>query len=170
MGEILQRELVKNALRMRPDRIIVGEVRAGEAFDMLQAMNTGHDGSMTTVHANSCRDSLSRLEMMIGMAGLDLPAVSMRKQIASAIHVVLQLERTSDGRRRMTSLQEITGMEGDVITMQEIFRFRRMSTSADGTISGEFRATGIRPKFVDELEVRGVHLPEDMFSPDQVLG
>ena len=169
-GEILQRELVKNALRMRPDRIIVGEVRGGEAFDMLQAMNTGHDGSMTTVHANSCRDSLARLEMMIGMAGLDLPAKSMRTQIASAIHVVLQLERTSDGRRRMTSLQEITGMEGDVITMQEIFRFRRMSTAADGTIKGEFRATGIRPKFVDELEVRGVHLPEDMFSPDRILG
>jgi len=169
-GEILQRELVKNALRMRPDRIIVGEVRGGEAFDMLQAMNTGHDGSMTTVHANSCRDSLARLEMMIGMSGLDLPAKSMRTQIASAIHVVLQLERTSDGRRRMTSLQEITGMEGDVITMQEIFRFKRISTSADGTITGEFRATGIRPKFVDELEVRGVHLPEDMFSPDRILG
>jgi pilus assembly protein CpaF len=169
-GEILQRELVKNALRMRPDRIIVGEVRAGEAFDMLQAMNTGHDGSMTTVHANSCRDALARLEMMIGMAGLDLPPQSMRTQISSAIHVVLQLERTSDGRRRMMSLQEVTGMEGDVITMQEIFRFKRMSTSADGTIKGEFRATGIRPKFVDELEVRGVHLPEDMFSPDRVLG
>ena len=169
-GEIVQRDLLKNALRMRPDRIIVGEVRAGEAFDMLQAMNTGHEGSMTTVHANSCRDSLSRIEQMIGMAGLDMPIRSMRAQIASAIHIVLQLERMSDGRRRLISLQEITGMEGDVVTMQEIFRFNRRGTEADGRIVGEFRATGIRPKFMPELERRGIHTSAELFNPDTVLG
>jgi len=169
-GEIIQRDLVKNALRMRPDRIIVGEVRAGEAFDMLQAMNTGHEGSMTTIHANSCRDSLSRLEQMLGMAGLDMPIRSMRAQISSALHVVLQLERMSDGRRRLVSLQEITGMEGDVVTMQEIFRFHRRTTESDGRIIGEFRATGIRPKFMSELERRGIHISPDLFSPDRVLG
>ena len=161
-GEIVQRDLLKNALRMRPDRIVVGEVRAGEAFDMLQAMNTGHEGSMTTIHANSCRDSLSRLEQMIGMAGLDMPIRSMRAQIASAIHIVLQLERMSDGRRRLVSLQEITGMEGDVITMQEIFRFNRQATEADGRIVGEFRATGIRPKFMPELDRRGIHIAVEL--------
>ncbi|MCI0429150.1 MAG: CpaF family protein [Rhodospirillales bacterium] len=169
-GEIVQRDLLKNALRMRPDRIIVGEVRAGEAFDMLQAMNTGHEGSMTTIHANSCRDSLSRLEQMIGMAGLDMPIRSMRAQIASAIHIVLQLERMSDGRRRLVSFQEITGMESDVITMQEIFRFNRRATEADGRIVGEFRATGIRPKFMPELERRGIHISAELFSPDKILG
>jgi len=169
-GEIIQRDLVKNALRMRPDRIIVGEVRAGEAFDMLQAMNTGHEGSMTTVHANSCRDALSRLEQMLGMSGLDMPIRSMRAQISSALHVVLQLERMSDGRRRLVSLQEITGMEGDVVTMQEIFRFIRRTTESDGRIIGEFRATGIRPKFMSELERRGIHISPDLFSPDRVLG
>src|SRR5690606_34903796 len=150
-GEVTQRELVKNALRMRPDRIIVGEVRAGEAFDMLQAMNTGHEGSMTTVHANSCRDALLRLEQMIGMTGFDLPTRSMRSQIASALHVVIQLERMSDGKRRLVSLQEITGMEGDVVSMQEIFRFRRESTDPDGRIHGRYVTTGIRPKFVAEF-------------------
>jgi pilus assembly protein CpaF len=169
-GEIVQRDLLKNALRMRPDRIIVGEVRSGEAFDMLQAMNTGHEGSMTTVHANSCRDSLSRLEQMIGMAGLDMPIRSMRAQIASAIHIVLQLERMSDGRRRLVSFQEITGMEGDVVTMQEIFRFNRRGTEADGRIVGEFRATGIRPKFMPELERRGIHISAELFNPDTILG
>jgi len=169
-GEIVQRDLLKNALRMRPDRIVVGEVRAGEAFDMLQAMNTGHEGSMTTIHANSCRDSLSRLEQMIGMAGLDMPIRSMRAQIASAIHVVLQLERMSDGRRRLISVQEITGMEGDIITMQEIFRFNRRGTEADGRIVGEFRATGIRPKFMPELERRGIHTSAELFNPDTILG
>jgi pilus assembly protein CpaF len=169
-GEITQRDLVKNALRMRPDRIVVGEVRGGEAFDMLQAMNTGHDGSMTTIHANTPRDALSRLEQMIGMAGLDIPIRSMRAQIASAINVVMQVERMSDGRRRMVSLQEITGMEGDVVTMQEIFRFRRMATDAQGRIRGEFRATGIRPKFYGELETRGVTLSANIFSPDRALG
>ncbi len=169
-GEIVQRDLVKNALRMRPNRIIVGEVRAGEAFDMLQAMNTGHEGSMTTIHANSCRDALSRLEQMLGMAGLDMPIRSMRAQIAAAIHVVLQLDRMSDGHRRLVSLHEVTGMEGDVVTMQEIFRFNRRATEADGRIIGEFRATGIRPKFMAELERRGVHIAAELFSPDQVLG
>jgi pilus assembly protein CpaF len=169
-GEITQRDLVKTALRMRPDRIIVGEVRAGEAFDMLQAMNTGHEGSMTTIHANSPRDALSRLEQMLGMSGLDLPMRTMRAQIASAIHAVIHLERMSDGRRRLVSLQEITGRESEVITMQEIFRFHRISTEPDGTIQGEFRATGIRPKFSDELGRRGIRLPRDLFDPDRVLG
>jgi pilus assembly protein CpaF len=168
-GEILQRDLVKNALRMRPDRIIVGEVRAGEAFDMLQAMNTGHEGSMTTVHANTPRDALSRLEQMIGMAGIDVPVRSMRAQIASAIHVVIQLERMSDGARRLVSLQEITGMESDVISMHEVFRYQRRMTDAQGKIHGEYRATGIRPKFLDELKTRGIDVPFDMFRPDRIL-
>ena len=169
-GEITQRELVKNALRMRPDRIVVGEVRAGEAFDMLQAMNTGHEGSMTTIHANSCRDSLGRVEQMVGMAGFEMPTKSVRGQIASALNVVVQLERMSDGRRRLVSLNEITGMEGDVVTMHEIFKFRRLRTDADGNIDGEFVATGIRPKFMDELETRGIRLASDMFNPNRVLG
>ena len=168
-GEITQRELVKNALRMRPDRIIVGEVRGGEAFDMLQAMNTGHEGSMTTIHANSCRDSLTRLEQMIGMSGFDLPTKSMRGQIASALHVVLQLERMSDGKRRLISLNEITGMEGEVVTMHEIFRFRRRSTDPDGTIHGEFVATGIRPRFMNEFETRGIDSSPDLFEPNRPL-
>ncbi|MDX1401398.1 MAG: CpaF family protein [Kiloniellales bacterium] len=168
-GEIAQRELVKNALRMRPDRIIVGEVRSGEAFDMLQAMNTGHEGSMTTIHANSARDALSRLEQMIGMTGLDLPTKSMRGQIASAIHVVIQLDRLSDGKRRLVSFNEITGMEGEVIQMQEIFRFKRVSTDEDGTIHGDFVATGIRPKFMEELKTRGIQVPDGIFNPNYVL-
>jgi pilus assembly protein CpaF len=165
-GEITQRELVKNALRMRPDRIIVGEVRAGEAFDMLQAMNTGHDGSMTTVHANTARDALSRVEQMIGMSGLDVPARSARGQIASAIHVVIQIGRLSDGRRRIVSLSEITGMEGDIITMQEVFRYRQTGVSAGGEVAGHFEATGIRPRFVDELGAHGIVLPNELFRPD----
>ncbi len=166
-GEITQRELVKNALRMRPDRIIVGEVRAGEAFDMLQAMNTGHDGSMTTVHANTPRDALSRVEQMIGMSGIDIPARSARAQIASAIHVIVQVERLSDGRRRVVSLSELTGMEGEVITLQEIFRFRRTGVDGDGRVLGVYEATGIRPKFVEHLTSRGVRLPADLFHPDR---
>ena len=169
-GEIAQRELVKNSLRMRPDRIIVGEVRGGEAFDMLQAMNTGHDGSMTTIHANSCRDALSRLEQMIGMARIDIPLRSMRSQNASALQVVIQLQRMSDGRRRLISIQEITGMEGEVVTMHEIFRFKRLSTSPDGIIHGEFRATGIRPKFFEIFESMGIQMSPDIFSPDRPLG
>ncbi len=168
-GEIAQRELVKNSLRMRPDRIIVGEVRGGEAFDMLQAMNTGHEGSMTTVHANTPRDALSRIENMIGMAQLDLPQKAMRAQISSAIHVVIQLARLSDGRRRMMSVQEVTGMEGEIITMQEIFRFDRRSTDADGTIHGAYIATGIRPKFVQDFAQRGIHVSDDLFEPNQEL-
>ena len=165
-GEVTQRELVKNALRMRPDRIIVGEVRAGEAFDMLQAMNTGHDGSMTTVHANTPRDSLSRVEQMIGMSGIDIPIRSSRAQIASAINVVVQVQRLSDGRRRLVSLSEITGMEGEVITMQEIFRFRQTGISADGQVQGRFEATGIRPRFVDQALAYGVPISSDLFRAD----
>jgi pilus assembly protein CpaF len=168
-GEITQRELVKNALRMRPDRIIIGEVRAGEAFDMLQAMNTGHEGSMTTIHANTPRDALSRLEQMISMSKLDLPTKAMRGQIASAINVVIQLARLSDGKRRLLSLQEITGMEGDVITMQEIFRFDRRSTDAEGQIHGAYVATGIRPKFMEEFMRRGITVADDLFEPNREL-
>ena len=164
-GEVTQRELVRNALRMRPDRIIVGEVRSGEAFDMLQAMNTGHDGSMTTVHANTARDALSRVEQMIGMAGLEISARSIRQQIASAINVVIQVERMEDGRRRVVGVSEIVGMEGEVITMQEIFRFRRRGHSPEGVIQGDFETTGLRPKVMDMLAARGLELPTLMFSP-----
>jgi pilus assembly protein CpaF len=164
-GAVTQRELVRNALRMRPDRIIVGEVRTGEAFDMLQAMNTGHDGSMTTVHANTARDALSRVEQMIGMAGLEIAARSIRQQIASAINVVIQVERMEDGHRRVVSISEITGMEEDVIITQEIFRFRRRGQSADGLIEGDFETTGVRPKVMDMLAARGLELPPLMFSP-----
>ena len=165
-GEITQRHLVKNALRMRPDRNIVGEVRAGEAFDMLQAMNTGHDGSMTTVHANNPRDSLSRVEQMIGMSGIDIPARSARNQISSAINIVIQVSRLSDGRRRLTSLSELTGMEGEVVTMQEIFRFRQTGMGADGQVQGRFEATGIRPRFLDHAMTHGVQLSPELFRPE----
>jgi pilus assembly protein CpaF len=165
-GEIAQRDLVKNALRMRPDRIIVGEVRSGEAFDMLQAMNTGHDGSMTTVHANTARDALARVEQMVGFAGLDMPARSVRAQIASAIHVVIQIARLADGRRKLVSLAELTGMEGDVVTMQEIFHFRQTGMSAEGHVQGKFEATGIRPRFLDQVAVHGLTLPAELFRPD----
>ena len=164
-GEVTQRDLVRNALRMRPDRIIVGEVRTGEAFDMLQAMNTGHDGSMTTVHANTPRDSLSRLEQMIGMAGLEISPRSIRQQIASAINVVIQVERMEDGRRRVISLSEIVGMEEDVITMQEIFRFKRRGRTSDGMIEGDFETTGVRPRFIEVLSSRGIHVPNSIFAP-----
>jgi pilus assembly protein CpaF len=165
-GEIAQRDLVKNALRMRPDRIIVGEVRAGEAFDMLQAMNTGHEGSMTTVHANTPRDALSRVEQMIGMSGIDIPARAARAQIASAIHVVIQVARLADGRRKVVSLSELTGMEGEVVTMQEIFRFRQTGMSPEGQVIGKFEATGIRPRFLDQVMAHGVTLSADLFRPD----
>jgi pilus assembly protein CpaF len=168
-GEVTQRELVKNSLRMRPDRIIVGEVRAGEAFDMLQAMNTGHEGSMTTVHANNPRDSLSRVEQMIGMSGIDISARSARAQIASAINIVIQVSRLADGRRKLTSLSEVTGMEGDTITMQEIFRFRQTGVAAEGQIEGRFEATGIRPRFMDIALSRGIALAPDLFRPDAKL-
>ncbi|TNE36552.1 MAG: CpaF family protein [Alphaproteobacteria bacterium] len=163
-GEITQRDLVVNSLRMRPDRIIVGEVRSGEAFDMLQAMNTGHDGSLTTVHANTPRDALGRIEQMIGMSGLDLPTRSMRAQIASAIQVVLQIRRFSDGTRKLVSIQELTGMEGEVITMQEIFRFEQTGVDADGKVMGEFVATGLRPHFYDKFHAMGIPVPEDILG------
>jgi pilus assembly protein CpaF len=163
-GEVAQRDLVRNALRMRPDRIIVGEVRAGEAFDMLQAMNTGHDGSMTTVHANTARDALSRIEQMIGMAGLEISPRSIRQQIASAINVVVQAERMDDGRRRVVSITEIVGMEEDVISTQEIFRFRRHGRATGGGVAGDFETTGVRPRFLDVLAARGIELPTVMFQ------
>jgi pilus assembly protein CpaF len=165
-GEVTQRDLVKNALRMRPDRIIVGEVRAGEAFDMLQAMNTGHEGSMTTVHANTPRDALSRVEQMIGMSGIDIPIRSSRAQISSALNVVIQVSRLSDGRRKLVSVSELTGMEGEVVTMQEIFRFRQTGMSAEGIVQGKFEATGIRPRFLDQVMAHGITLPADLFRPD----
>lgn len=164
-GEINQRDLVKNALRMRPDRVILGEIRSGEAFDMLQAMNTGHDGSMTTVHANTPRDALSRVEQMIGMSGIDISPKSARAQIASAIHVVLQLERLSDGSRRLTSLAEVTGMEGEIILMQEIFKFQREGVDENGRVIGEMRPMGVRPKFMEHLKARGIELPSSLFDP-----
>jgi pilus assembly protein CpaF len=163
-GEIRQRDLVKNALRMRPDRIIIGECRGEEAFDMLQAMNTGHEGSMTTVHANSPRDALKRLEQMITMAGMGLPVSSIRSQIASAITLVMQLQRLPDGRRRVVSIEEITGMEGDVIQMQEIFRFVKERSDLKGNIIGHFAATGTRPRFLQDLLPYGIEVPMSYFD------
>ena len=165
-GEVAQRDLVKNSLRMRPDRIIVGEVRAGEAFDMLQAMNTGHEGSMTTVHANTPRDALSRVEQMIGMSGIDIASRSSRAQISSALNVVIQVARLADGRRKVVSVSELTGMEGEVITMQEIFRFRQSGVSQDGIVQGKFESTGIRPRFLDQAMAHGITLSSDLFRPD----
>ncbi len=162
-GEVTQRNLVKNALRMRPDRIIVGEVRAGEAFDMLQAMNTGHDGSMTTVHANSARDALGRIEQMVTMIGLDLPLSAIRAQVASGVNIVVQVARLSDGTRRLMNISEITGIEGSVITMQDIFVFRRLGRSEDGAVLGEFVPTGIRPKCAETLISAGVHFDPAYF-------
>lgn len=162
---VTQRDLVRNALRMRPDRIIVGEVRGAEAFDMLQAMNTGHDGSMTTIHANSARDALSRLEQMVAMMGGEIPLSAVRRQIASGLEVVLQLARLPDGSRRIMSIAEITGMEGDVITMQDIFVFRQHGRSESGQVLGDFVPTGIRPKCMERLAHAGVSLPADLFNP-----
>jgi len=167
-GEIRQRELVKNALRMRPDRIIIGEVRGEEAFDMLQAMNTGHEGSMTTIHANNPRDALSRLTQMVGMAGLGMSEDSIRAQITSAITIIVQLQRMSDGRRRVTSLTEVTGMEQHVIQMQEIFRFVRTGIGEEGQVKGEFRATGIRPLFLGDLQTKGISFSNHYFDPEQI--
>ena len=164
-GEITQRSLVRNALRMRPDRIIIGEVRGAEAVDMLQAMNTGHEGSLTTIHANTPRDSLARLENMVGMAGLNLPHQAARQQIASAITVVVQVLRLTDGKRKITSIQEITGMEGDVVTMQEIFAFIQTGVGSGGEVQGYFHATGVRPKFADRFQGLGIVLPETVFDP-----
>jgi pilus assembly protein CpaF len=167
-GEVTQRMLVRNSLRMRPDRILLGEVRGAEALDMLQAMNTGHEGSMTTLHANTPRDALIRLENMVGMAGLNLPPKATRQQISSALSVVVHVNRLSDGKRKVTSIQEITGMEGDIITMQEVFMFQQTGVAQDGTVLGHFRATGIRPKFVDKLRVHGIEVPDDLFDPTRI--
>jgi pilus assembly protein CpaF len=163
-GAVRQRQLLVNALRMRPDRIIVGEVRGEEALDMLQAMNTGHDGSLTTVHANTPRDALSRIETMIAMGATNLPERAMRQQIAAAIQLVVQQTRLSDGSRKITSISEVTGMEGDIITMQEIFLFEKMGITQDGKVIGRFRATGVRPKCCERLKTSGIHLPGDMFE------
>ncbi len=163
-GEVTQRELVRNSLRMRPDRIVVGEVRGGEAIDMLQAMNTGHDGSLTTVHANTPRDALARLETMIQMTGMSLSERAMRQQIASALDLVLQVARLSDGTRRVTSISEITGMEGDTITMQEIFQYERTGIGPQGQVLGRFRPTGIRPRFADKLKACGLQMPRVFFE------
>lgn len=168
-GEIRQRELVKNALRMRPDRIILGECRAEEAFDLMQAMNTGHEGSLTTIHANTPRDAISRLEQMIAMANMNMSGRGIRQQIASAITLVVQTQRMSDGRRRITSVSEITGMEGDVVQMHELFRFRITSTDQSGAISGVFEATGIRPKCLTWMAARGAVLTSDSFDPSRPL-
>ncbi len=165
IGEIKQRDLVKNALRMRPDRVILGEVRGEECFDMLQAMNTGHEGSMATIHSNTCRDAIARLEQMLGMTGMPMTVASIRSQIAGAVHLIVQLTRLSDGQRKMTSISEITGMEGDIIQMQEIFRFKRTGMTAENKIVGHFEATGVRPRFLEELEAMGISIPSDYFEP-----
>lgn len=168
-GEIRQRDLVRNALRMRPDRIIVGECRGEEAFDMLQAMNTGHEGSMTTVHANSPRDALKRLEQMVAMASIGLPIPSIRSQIASAMTIIMQLQRLPDGRRKLISINEITGMEGDAIQMHEIFQFVKERTDVTGNIVGHFAATGVRPQFLQDLVPHGIELPATHFDPHRAL-
>ena len=167
-GEVNQRALVRNTLRMRPDRIIVGEVRGAEVIDMLQAMNTGHEGSLTTIHANSARDALVRLENMVGLAGYAVQQRSLRQQVVSAISVVIQVSRLSDGRRKVTSIQEVTGMEGEMITMQEIFAFEQTAVAPDGTVLGRFKATGIRPHFADRLQARGVPLADHLFDPTRL--
>jgi pilus assembly protein CpaF len=164
-GEVTQRALVRNALRMRPDRIILGEVRGGEALDMLQAMNTGHEGSMATIHANTPRDALTRLENMISMAAASLPSKAMRQQISSAIGVVVQVARLTDGKRKVLSITEITGMEGDMITLQEIFTFKQTGTDEKGAVKGHFHATGVRPRFAERLRNFGVDVPENLFDP-----
>ena len=164
-GEIVQRDLVRNSLRMRPDRIILGEVRGAEAFDMLQSMNTGHDGSLTTIHANSPRDALIRLETMVALANFDIPSVFLRRFISSAINIIIQVARLADGKRKLVSLQEITGMEGEVITMQEIFSFRQDMIDPEGNVKGCFQFHGIRPRFTEKFKVAGIHIPQDLFDP-----
>jgi len=167
-GQVTQRDLVRNSLRMRPDRIIVGEVRGAEAIDMLQAMNTGHDGSLTTIHANSARDALLRLEAMVSMSGLDIPARFLRHYLCSALNMVVHVARLSDGTRKVTSLHEITGIEGEVITLQEIFSFVQTGVAANGTVKGRFQATGLRPQCVERLQALGLFLPDDLFDPRTV--
>jgi pilus assembly protein CpaF len=168
-GAVRQRQLVVNSLRMRPDRIIVGEVRGEEALDMLQAMNTGHDGSLTTIHANTPRDALIRLDTMVAMANLNIPERAVRQQVASAVNMIVQVSRMSDGTRKVTAISEITGMEQDVITMQDVFRFERTGLTAEGKVTGRFRATGIRPKCAERLDTMGLRLPVDMFDHVHVV-
>ncbi|NTW46647.1 MAG: CpaF family protein, partial [Chlorobaculum sp.] len=165
MGEVTMRALVKNALRMRPDRIVLGEVRSTEVIDMLQAMNTGHEGSLTTIHANSSRDALARLENLMGMAGITMPGKAMRQLIASSLHFIVQIARLEDGKRKVTSIQEITGMEGDVITTQEIYCFKRTGTNPDGSVKGVFTATGVCPKVSEKTGTYGISLSDGMFEP-----
>jgi pilus assembly protein CpaF len=167
-GSVAARELVRNALRMRPDRIIVGEVRAGEAFDMLQAMNTGHDGSLTTVHANTPRDAMARVENMVLMAGFELPIKAIREQVASAVQLVCQVARLRDGSRRLTHVTEVTGMEGQVVTMQDIFVFDQHGVDENGKVVGDMRSTGLRPKFADRIEAAGIPLPPELFMSDRL--
>ncbi len=167
-GEVTPRDCIKNALRMRPDRIIVGETRGAEVIDMLQAMNTGHDGSMTTIHANSARDGVSRLENMIAMAGMEMPIKAVRSQIASAVNLIVQASRLQDGSRRMTSITEITGMEGDVISMQEIFRFQRVGLTPENKIIGHFTATGVRSHYAERFRMWGYDLPASIYEPTKV--
>ena len=169
-GQITIRDLVKNALRMRPDRIIVGGVRSGEALDMLQAMNTGHDGSLTTAHANTPRDALSRLETMVLMAGFEMPVRAIREQISSAIELILQQSRLKDGSRKITYITEVQHMEGDVITTQDLFRFEQTGMDADGKLTGHFVSTGMQPSFMEKFQTNGVELPEDFFMPDEEAG
>ena len=167
-GEVTQRALVRNALRMRPDRIILGEVRGAEALDMLQAMNTGHEGSLATIHANTPRDAIARLENMASMAGSNLPTHATRQQIASAITVIIQVSRLTDGTRKIVSIQELTGMEGEMITMHEIFTFRQLGVSEDRKVQGHFAATGIRPQFTERLRTFGVPVPDSLFDPTKI--
>jgi pilus assembly protein CpaF len=168
-GEIIQRDLVRNSLRMRPDRIIVGEVRGQESFDMLQAMNTGHEGSLTTIHANTPRDALMRLETMVAMANLEIPSEFTRKYISSALNVIIQVARLVDGRRKLVSLQELTGMEGNIITMQEIFSFQQTKIDPEGNVKGRFRFHGVRPKFIEKFRVAGIPVSTDLFDPSKYI-
>ncbi|MBW2439769.1 MAG: CpaF family protein [Deltaproteobacteria bacterium] len=168
-GEIIQRDLVRNSLRMRPDRIIVGEVRGNEAFDMLQAMNTGHEGSITTIHANSPRDALMRLETMVAMAGFDIPSEFLRRYISSAIDVIIHVSRMTDGSRRLVSFQEITGMEGNVISLQEICSFEQTGLDAEGKVKGRFKFHGVRPRFMKKFKIHGIHIAGDRFSPSETV-
>jgi pilus assembly protein CpaF len=168
-GEITQRDLVKNSLRMRPDRIIVGEVRGAEVVDMLQAMNTGHDGSLTTIHANSPRDALLRLETLVAISGLNIQQEAIRRYISSALDVIIHISRLVDGSRKIVSLQEVTGMEGNVITMQEIFSFEQTGIDDKGSVRGRFRASGIRPRFIERFKASNIPVPYDLFEPRNVL-
>jgi pilus assembly protein CpaF len=167
-GEVNQRDLVKNCLRMRPDRVIIGECRSGETLDMLQAMNTGHDGSMTTIHANSPRDALGRIEVMVAMAGYDLPIRALRQQVSSAVNVIVQAQRLTGGKRKVTRVSEITGMEGDQIQVQDIFMFEQTGVDENGMATGHFVVTGIRPKCLERIESRGISLPAELFLRKQI--